>query len=111
SSFLRGRPEVAVGIHGHRIADRVEHRKVGDGVRVRVRAFEVDVGELRDLADRVGLPRAVAVERELARIAAILTDVGARRDDTRDAEVLGARPIDLLRRAGYDVDGAPLGAR
>ena len=67
--------EVPVGVHRDRVADRLEHRQVGDRVAVRVRRREVDALALRDLADRVGLVRAVRVELELAGVEALVVDL------------------------------------
>ena len=44
---LRLPPKLPVGVHGDRMADRLEHREVGDRVRVRVGGLEVDAVPLR----------------------------------------------------------------
>src|SRR5207342_3295230 len=72
--------QVAVGVHGNGVADRLQHRDVADRVGVGVRLREVDALLRRDLADGLGLPLPRAVELELARVLAVL-DLRSGRDD------------------------------
>ena len=51
----------------------------------------------RELADRLGLVRAVRVELELAGVVALVVDRGAGADGLVDAEVLAERLDDLDR--------------
>src|SRR4030067_403391 len=102
---LRLLAEVLVGVHRDGVADRLEHRQVADRVRVRVRALEVETYALGEVADRLGLRLARAVELELARVASVL-DPGSGGDHARDAEVPRERPHDLLGRGAPDVDPA-----
>ena len=73
------------------MADRLEHREIGHRVAVRVRVGEIDSVARGELVHGFGFVRTVRVERELARVPAVLVDVGARRDREVGAEVLGER--------------------
>ena len=78
------------------MADRLEHRQVRDGIRVRIGTGEVEAGAIRELAHRAGLLHAVGIELEQARVPAVVPDRRARRDHSRDPEVSGQRSNDLL---------------
>jgi hypothetical protein len=67
------------------------------------------VVRLGELADRDRLALALGVELDLPRVAAVLVDLGARRDRTVDAEHRGERLDDLLRRARDEPDAVSLG--
>ena len=71
-------------------------------------APEIDPASLGERPDRFGLPVAVAVELELARVAPVL-DPRARREHARHAEVPRERTDDLLGRGAHDVDVPSLG--
>ena len=73
--LLRLAGQLLVGVHRDRMADRLEHRQVGDRVAVRVGRGEVDALAVGDLAHRVGLVRPVRVELELAGVVAVVVDL------------------------------------
>ena len=96
SRSLRHLGQHPVGVDGHRVADRLEHRQVGVGVRVRGRLRQVEALRLGQRPHGLGLERAVGVELHLPRVAALLVHDGPGGDAAVDAEVLGQGLDDLL---------------
>ena len=79
------------------MADRLEHREVGDRVGVGERTTEVEVVAFGFLEDGGDLVLARGVELDLARVATLGVDLGPARDRSIDAEVSSERHHDLFR--------------
>ena len=114
---LRSRPlalvgdlgELAIGVDGVGVPDRLEHRDVGLGVGVREGLVEVDVALLGQLANGDRLVLALGEELHLAGELAVFVDLRARRDRAGDAEQFGERFDDLGRRHAHEPDLVALG--
>ena len=97
----------AVGVDRGWMADGLQHRQVGDRIRVGVAVFERVALAGGQFADRLRLAFAVAVERHLAGVLAVLDDHPGRHR-VGGAQCAGDRGDDLLarRRDHHDVAAA-----
>ena len=76
-----------VGVHGDGVADRLEHREVGDRVGVGKRTVEIEVVAFGFFDDGGDLVFAGGIELDLARVSTLGVDLGPACDRSIDPEV------------------------